>query len=130
LPADAAMMQDESDDKPTGKVRLLTLADIDRRTSAAGKTLALRDRLLGDLGGADAVTIAEAQLVQRSAVLGAMLEDNEVRWLRGEPIELADYLATVNAQRRTLATVELGRRARDVTPSLTEYINRTERNGA
>jgi hypothetical protein len=64
-----------------------------------------------DLGGAEQLTTAQQQLIQRAALLGTPSEDFEVRFALGEPIELADYLTTVNVQRRVLATLGLERRA-------------------
>jgi hypothetical protein len=49
-------------------------------------------------------------------VLGAFIESCEAKWLGGEAVALADYLAAINSQRRVLATIGLERRARDVTP--------------
>ena len=51
-----------------------------------------------------------------------LIESCEARWLAGETVELADYLAAINAQRRVLATIGLERRPRDVTPDLKTYI--------
>lgn len=59
---------------------------------------------------------------KRSAVLSAQLEDFETRWCLGEEVELPDYLAAINVQRRILVSLGLERRARDVTPSLREYL--------
>ena len=55
---------------------------------------------------------------------GAYIESCEVKWLGGKAVDLADYLAAINAQRRVLATVGLERRARNVTPSVAEYVTR------
>jgi hypothetical protein len=52
--------------------------------------------------------------VQRAAVLGAYIESHEVRWLNGETVDLAGYLAACNTQRRILATVGLQRRTKDI----------------
>jgi len=41
--------------------------------------------------------------------------------LHGEPVQLAEFCTLVNAQRRVLADIGLGRKAREVVP-LTEYI--------
>jgi hypothetical protein len=99
-----------------GKVRLLTLQDLDSRTRACKHALGLRNGFLSDLGGEDRASIAQRELAQRASVLGAMLEDAETRWLRGEPVQLAEFCTLVNAQRRVLADIGLERRARDVTP--------------
>ena len=72
--------------------------------------------------GSDRATVAQQELAQRGAILGAMIEDQEARWLRGDGVDLAEYCTLVNAQRRVLADIGLERRARDVTPSLDGYL--------
>ena len=105
------------------KVRPISLFDIDRRTRAFQAADRLRSALISDLGGEARVSTGERELAQRAAVLGAMTEHIEAQWLRGDAIDLADYLAAVNAHRRVLVTLGLERRARDVTPpSLREYL--------
>jgi hypothetical protein len=108
--------------KRSGKVRLLSLSDLDRRTRAAALAFDTRDALLDDLGGAETASIGHRQLCQRAAVLAAMLEDSESRFLSGDEIEIETYLAAINAQRRVLATIGLERRARDVTPGVGAYL--------
>jgi hypothetical protein len=54
--------------------------------------------------------------VKRAALCGAIVADFEARWVAGQLVELGEYLAAVNVQRRVLATLGLRRRARDVTP--------------
>jgi hypothetical protein len=85
------------------KLRLLTLGHLDGRTLAARRARELIEASEG-----------EKQLVQRAAVLGAYIESLEVRWLNGEKVDLADYLAACNTQRRILATVGLARRTKDI----------------
>jgi hypothetical protein len=75
------------------------------------------------MGGADRLSTAQRQLVQRAAILAVQCEDFEVRYSIGQPIELDMYLAAINCQRRVLTELGLERRARDVTPSLQQYIN-------
>jgi hypothetical protein len=41
--------------------------------------------------------------------------------LAGRPVDVAEHLAAVNAQRRVIATIGLERRARDVTPDPLAY---------
>ena len=82
---------------------------------------ALRSRLESDLGGSDRLTEGQRQF-GTTAMLGAMLEDLEARWLTGASLELAEYCAAVNVQRRVLATIGLSRIARDATPDLRSYL--------
>ena len=121
LHAEATEMQGNQKPKQGGKVRLLTLADLDSRTRACKHALGLRDGFLADLGGTDNTSIAERELAQRASILGAMLEDTEAKWLSGEPVELGEYATLTNAQRRVLSDLGIERRARDVTP-ISEYL--------
>jgi hypothetical protein len=106
----------------TGYVAFLTIADLDQRTRAAMRVRELTAAIEADLGGADRLSTSQRQLVQRGALLAVALEDFEIRFACGQAIEFGDYLLGVNTQRRVLATLGLERRARDVTPSLREYL--------
>jgi hypothetical protein len=97
-----------------GYIRFLTLADLDGRSRAAARCRQLVKDFESDLGGADELSTAQRQLVQRAALLATCIEDFEVRWTMGLVFELPDYLAMVNAQRRVLLSLGLERRARDV----------------
>jgi hypothetical protein len=125
LPGDAVEMEGRSAAGPApkaGKLRLLTLGHLDGRTAAARRARELIEAIETDLGGGDRLSEGERQLVQRAAVLGAYIESCEVKWLGGAAVELQDYLAAINAQRRVLATIGLERRARNVTPDLHDYL--------
>jgi hypothetical protein len=108
--------------KDAGKLRLLTLGHLDQRTSAARRCRQLIEAIETDLGGSDRLSEGSRQLVQRAAVLGTYIESCEALWLGGKAVDLADYLAAINSQRRVLATVGLERRSRDVTPTVDQYV--------
>jgi hypothetical protein len=116
MAADTTVMQAKSVTR-AGKVRLMTLDQLDGRTAAARRARDLIEAIEGDLGGSDRLSESARQLVQRAAVLGAFIENCETQWLGGNAVELADYLAAINAQRRVLATIGLKRVARDVSGS-------------
>lgn len=97
-----------------GKVRLKTLDDLDRRTRAAQAVFELRDRLVDDLGGKDRLSVMQTELINNAACLGAMLKDSAASYLQGEPIDLTEYMALTNAQRRLLADLGLEKRIKDV----------------
>jgi hypothetical protein len=90
-PSDAAEEQRESGaDAPVtraGKVRLRSLDELDQRTAAARRARDLVAELKSDLGGD--LSTAQRELVKRAALLGAILEDHEVRWLQREPADPA-----------------------------------------
>jgi hypothetical protein len=107
--ADTTEMSTRSAADAGPKARLLTLSDLDRRTMAFRKTNDLISQIETDLGGHDSLSTAERQIVQRAALTGALLEDLEAKWLRGEPIDPALYATLGNAQRRLFETVGLKR---------------------
>jgi hypothetical protein len=110
---------------PGPKVRLLTLADLDKRTSAARRAHDLIDSVTADLGGLDRLATGERQIVQRAAMIGTMAEDIEARWLLGEPVDATVLCTLANAQRRLFESVGLSRRPRELTPSVAEYVAHT-----
>jgi hypothetical protein len=128
LSIDAPDMQDESSETRTrhkrkdgrrshGKAKLLTLDRLDKRTAAGQHALALVRAFEADLGGADRLSEGAKQLIRRVAVLSAYIESVEVKWLRGEQIELLDLLAATNTQRRLIQDLGAAtRQARDITP--------------
>lgn len=96
MPADTAQIEALSTAAPPpkagGKARLLTLDGLDRRTAAYAATRKLIDDIEGDLGGCDRLSTGERQLVQRAAVLGAVLTDTESRWVGGRAYRSYDLL--------------------------------------
>jgi hypothetical protein len=107
----------------TGKVVLKTLDHLDGRTLAARRAHELIRAISRDLTGEDnsnQLSEGTRQLVQRAAMLGAMVESNEACWLSGDTVDLALYFSALNNQRRILVTLGLDRRAKDVTPPTVE----------
>ena len=126
LAADTAEVEprstSETPPKASGKLRLLTLGHLDQRTAAARRARELIDAIEADLGGGDRLSEGSRQLVQRAAVLGTFIESCEAQWLGGTAVDLADYLAAINSQRRVLATIGLERHAKDVSPTLSDIL--------
>lgn len=115
-------------EKGRQRARLRTLADVDRRTLAGKAAFRLRDDLAGDLGGWDRLSAMQRELVENAALLGAMIKDCAVAYLEGQPTDLAETMALMNAQRRLLSDLGLERRLLDVTaPTLRQYLDARER---
>jgi hypothetical protein len=104
------------------KVRLLSLSDLDGRTRSAQLVSKTIDNLVADLGGEDNLSTAEHLIVRRAAIAGAMSEDLAARWLTGETVDPAIFATLANVERRQLETVGIKRRPRDVTQSLSRYL--------
>ena len=61
-------------------------------------------------------------IIDNVAVLGAALEDMAAAYLGGEGADLSLYATLANSQRRLLADLGLQRRAKDITPTLHQYV--------
>ena len=113
--------------KSVGKLRrrMLTLANLDGRTIASKRAAQLIRAITMDItaGDPDAPTEAQRQLVQRAAILGALIEADEASWLNGDIIDLQTFFAAIGLQRRLLESIGLQRRARDV-ETLDAYLAR------
>lgn len=104
------------------KVRLLTMGDLDGRTMAAKAVRTLIGDLESDLGGAERLSASEREIVRRTALASAMLQDMEAHWLSGRGVDVAAYTTLSNTQSRLLKLLGLQRRPRDVTPDLAAYV--------
>ena len=71
------------------KAALVTLDDIDRRTTASRRVREVMASIESDLGGSDHLSTAQRVLIQRCAVMSAIIEDSEARFARGEPLTSA-----------------------------------------
>ena len=101
------------------------LPGVDGRSCWARRLRDLIDLHLSDLGGEDAASEAERSIIRRAACLTVELEHLELAFaLAGAatPEQLDLYQRTANSLRRLLESVGIERRARDVTPSLSEYL--------
>lgn len=108
------------------KVSLLSISDLDGRTNAAKTARAMRRDIIADLGGEDELSAIERALVDSVAISTAIIEDAQVRWLKGEPgVNLTEITTIANARRRDMQLLGVKRQMRDVTPSLDAYIAST-----
>jgi hypothetical protein len=105
-----------------GRTRsLLTLKGLGRRSPAYRATKQLIREIEADLGGAENLTAAERQMVQHGAVLGAIAQDYEARYLMGRQPDLTLLCRVLKAQRSCFDAVGYRRRQRDVTPPTLEH---------
>lgn len=98
---------------------------LDARSAWARRLRDLVAAHVSDCGGADNLSEAERTLVKRSAMLTLQLEFMEASFAEQDGVatetQIASYQRVVNTLRRTLESVGLQRRARDVTPDPLTY---------
>jgi hypothetical protein len=93
---------------------LLSLDDVDARKGPTRRVRAYARRLATDLGGADTLSTAQQQLIQRASMLAAICEHTETCLLLGrQDVSIGDYLAAISVQKRLLEALGLERKPRD-----------------
>jgi hypothetical protein len=116
-PDSAGIEHGRTADAPAkGKVRLLSLDELDGRTRAYRDVVSIRDQVLADLGGADRLSTLERLAAENVAMSAAMLRDMGARWLRGEEVDPGALATLQNTFNRTAAALGWQRRARDISP--------------
>jgi hypothetical protein len=95
---------------------------LDKRSAAYLETKKLIAAIEADLGGAEALSAIERQLIQHASIIGAMCADHEIRYLRGETVDTSEYGYLVGTQHRLFSLLGLRRRPKDVTPSLEQVL--------
>jgi hypothetical protein len=108
--------------KSAGKVRLLSLDDMDRRTNAYRRCAELIAHVERDLGGPGRLSTAQQQLIRHAALTTGMIEDLGSRWLSGEAIDPTMFATLTNSARRLFETVGLQRVPREVVPTVDRYL--------
>ena len=68
-----------------GKIRLLTLDDLDGRTRARQRAEELREHLISERGGAGQIDIMRMAHIDTWTVMTAIIEDQLTRYMRGDP---------------------------------------------
>ena len=98
----------------------------DGRSQVARRFRELYADMCIDLGGADRMSTGQHALARRAALLSCECELTEGQVANGEVVNLGPYITATNALRRLLSTLGLERVARDVTPTLEQYLAEKE----
>lgn len=96
------------------------LAGVDGRSLMARRFREIFTGIESDLGGD--LTEAQRHLVARAATLAIWCEERESELGEGGEFDAPAYATISNALRRLLSDLGLERRARDVTPRLSDYL--------
>jgi hypothetical protein len=104
--------------KQGGRVKLLTLADLDGRTLAARHVHQTRAEVIADLGGDERLSTLEHGAVNNVALTLAMVQDVGARWLQGQDVDPGSVATLVNAFNRSASILGWHRRAKDVSPDI------------
>lgn len=84
--------------------------------------LELLHGIAGDLGGVSELSVGQAQMARRCAILSMKAEEMERAALKGEPFDLNAYAALTDKLGRAFERLGFERRAKDTTLMLSDYI--------
>ena len=102
--------------------RLLTRVELDGRTRARKLFDRIASGIAADLGGRDRLTTIEVALVEAFAGAALHLYNLNARLMLGDEIDLSEHAHAVSSLVRVASRIGTGRRPRDVTPNLQEYL--------
>lgn len=98
------------------------LPGIDGRSLIARRYRDIVAALAADQGGADRMSEARLQLCRRFAALAVLAEDMEAHMVNGESIDITEYSQLTSTLTRVVARLGLNRVAREIVPTLSEYL--------
>ena len=100
------------------------LPGVDGRSTMARRYRELVGSMSDDLGGD--LPAAKQAIVNRAATLIAWAEQAEAEFAKTGAMDVQTFTTATNALRRLLADIGLERQAKDVTPTLAEYLAKRE----
>jgi hypothetical protein len=96
------------------------LDGVDGRSAVARRYRDVLNELISDLGGDPSG--AQSAIARRASALCVVCEQAEAEMVAGGVLDLAEFTTAANSLRRLLSDLGLERRARDITPSLSQYL--------
>jgi hypothetical protein len=98
------------------------LPDLDGRSALARRFRDLVNAFVADMGGLDCCSEVRLGLVRRLAATTVQAEMLEARMVNGDTIDIATLCTLASTTVRLSQRLGLERRARNVTPSVGEYL--------
>ena len=115
-----AKLHDTSSDKLTNGSK--TLPDTDGRLRIARRFRGIANAVLADQGGAELCSESRRQLIRRFSAACVLAEDLEGRLARGEEIDVERHALLCSTLTRLAQRIGIDRRAKNITPSLGDYL--------
>lgn len=112
---------------PAGRSRLSNgngalLPGVDQRSAAARRYRDLVAAIVADQAGIGECSETRLQLIRRFAASSVLAEQLEARIANGERIDIAEHTALSSALVRLAQRIGIDRRAKNIVPDLTTYL--------
>ena len=114
----------------TPRPRLLDRDALDGRTNAAKAYDAMVREIETDLGGSSELSAIERALVRGFTGAYISVAAINMRIVQGQPVDLGELSGCVSAMVRVASRLGLQRRAREIVPSLSQYLREREKEEA
>lgn len=108
------------------KFQVLTHQNIDGRLRARKKFDAIARGIAADLGGEDRLSTVQKHLVEGFASIAIHVNNLTAKLLRGEEVDIVEHSQAISTMVRVATRVGVHHVPRDVTPSLSEYLETIE----
>jgi hypothetical protein len=99
------------------------LQNVDGRTSIARRYKDIFSAILVDQGGEDRCAEARIQLVRRFAAAACLAEQLETNLANGVQVSISEHALLCSTLSRLAARIGIDRIPRNVSPSLSEYLD-------
>jgi hypothetical protein len=106
------------------------LPDVDGRSVVARRYRDIIGAVMSDQGGAENLSETRLQLIRRFSGASVLAEQIEARLALGEQIDIREYSLLVSTMVRVAQRLGIERRAKNVTPSLGQYLSNRKASGA
>jgi hypothetical protein len=101
------------------------LDHVDGRGILARRYRDILAQLVADIGGDPSE--AQSLIARRASALAVWCERAEAAMAKGDNLDIVEFTTAANALRRLLSDLGLERCARDVTPSVADYVAHVQR---
>lgn len=98
------------------------LPGVDGRSLIARRYRDIVAAIATDQGGADRLSEARLQLVRRFSAAAVLAEEMEAKLANGEQIDISQHALLCSSLVRLAQRIGIDRRARNITPSLSDYL--------
>jgi hypothetical protein len=126
-PADSGSVTER---KRNGRSRVTnghkTLPDVDGRSLVARRYRDIANAILVDQGGVEQCSESRKQLIRRFSAAAVLAEQLEARLANGETIDITQHALLVSSLVRIARQIGVNRVAKDITPSLDQYLAHRE----
>jgi hypothetical protein len=95
---------------------------VDGRCAVARRYRDIATQIIADMGGASQCAEARLQLIRRFAAAAVLAEQMEAQLANGHSINIADHALLSSILVRLAQRIGIDRRSRNITPSLSEYL--------